>query len=79
MNNSWARKGITQKMHYSEATPGAIAARQRRKHSPRVATLPPCPPDMDLMIEAKDKEQVVFEPIRTFKLPSFDTFNDNLP
>jgi len=38
-----------------------------------------CPPDMDLIIEAKDKEQVVFELMRTFKLPSFDTLNDNLP
>jgi UV DNA damage endonuclease len=76
---TWTRKGITQKMHYSEPTPGAITGRQRRKHSPRVATLPPCPPDMDLMIEAKDKEQAVFELMRTFKLPGFDLFNDILP
>jgi UV DNA damage endonuclease len=76
---TWVRKGITQKMHYSEPTPGAITGRQRRKHNPRVATLPPCPPDMDLMIEAKDKEQAVFELMRTFKLPGFDTFNDILP
>lgn len=76
---TWTRKGITQKMHYSEPTPAAITARQRRKHNPRVATLPPCAPDMDLMIEAKDKEQAVFELMRTFKLPGFDTFNDILP
>ena len=76
---TWDRKGIRQKMHYSEPTPAAITGRQRRKHSPRVATLPPCPPDMDLMIEAKDKEQAVFELMRTFKLPGFDTFNDVLP
>ncbi len=76
---TWKRKGITQKMHYSEPTPAAITGRQRRKHSPRVATLPPCPPDMDLMIEAKDKEQAVFELMRTFKLPGFDTFNDMIP
>jgi UV DNA damage endonuclease len=76
---TWTRKGITQKMHYSEPTPGAITGRQRRKHSPRVATLPPCPPDMDLMIEAKDKEQAVFELMRTFKLPGFDLFNAILP
>ena len=50
---TWERKGITQKMHYSESTPDAITPMQRRKHSPRVATLPPCAPDMDLMIEAK--------------------------
>jgi UV DNA damage endonuclease len=76
---TWDRKGITQKMHYSEPTPAAITPRQRRKHSPRVATLPPCPRDMDLMIEAKDKEQAVFELMRTFKLPGYENFNDVLP
>ncbi|KAF2724098.1 UV-endonuclease UvdE [Polychaeton citri CBS 116435] len=76
---TWERKGITPKMHYSEPTPSAITGRQRRKHNPRVATLPPCPPTMDLMIEAKDKEQAVFELMRTFKLPKFDTFNDVIP
>jgi UV DNA damage endonuclease len=76
---TWTRKRITQKMHYSEPTPSAITSQQRRKHNLRVATLPPCPPDMDLMIEAKDKEQAVFELMRTFKLPGYDTFNDILP
>jgi UV DNA damage endonuclease len=47
--------------------------------SPRVATLPPCPPDTDLMIEAKDKEQAVFELMRTFKLPGFERINDMIP
>ena len=76
---TWRRKGITQKMHYSEPTPAAITGRDRRKHSPRVMTLPPCDPTMDLMIEAKDKEQAVFELMRTFKLPGFDTFADVIP
>ena len=76
---TWQRKNITPKMHYSEPTPAAITGSQRRKHNPRVATLPPCPPTMDLMIEAKDKEQAVFELMRTFKLPGFNTFNDILP
>lgn len=76
---TWQRKGITPKMHYSEPTPAAITPTQRRKHSPRVMTLPPCPPDMDLMIEAKDKEQAVFELMRTFKLPGWHTFNDIVP
>ena len=76
---TWKRKNITPKMHYSEPTPAAITGRQRRKHNPRVATMPPCPPTMDLMIEAKDKEQAVFELMRTFKLPGYDTFNDILP
>lgn len=76
---TWTRKGITQKMHYSEPTPAAITGRQRRKHNPRVWSLPPCANDMDLMIEAKDKEQAVFELMKTFKLPGFDTFNDVIP
>ncbi|CAO2650837.1 Nn.00g091340.m01.CDS01 [Neocucurbitaria sp. VM-36] len=76
---TWRRKGITPKMHYSEPCPPAITRTARRKHSPRVMTLPPCPDTMDLMIEAKDKEQAVFELMRTFKLPGFDTFNDILP
>lgn len=76
---TWHKKGITPKMHYSEPTPAAITRTARRKHSPRVMTLPPCPDTMDLMIEAKDKEQAVFELMRTFKLPGFDTFNDIIP
>ncbi|KAI9695176.1 MAG: UV-damage endonuclease [Bogoriella megaspora] len=76
---TWQRKNITPKMHYSEPTPSAITGRQRRKHNPRVAALPPCPPTMDLMIEAKDKEQAVFELMRTYKLPGFDLFNDIIP
>lgn len=76
---TWKRKSITPKMHYSEPTPAAITGNQRRKHSPRVATLPPCPPTMDLMIEAKDKEQAVFELMRTFKLPGYGSFNDIIP
>lgn len=76
---TWKRKGIRPKMHYSEPCPGALTPRDRRKHSPRVMTLPPCPPDMDLMIEAKDKEQAVFELMRTFKLPGFAKINDIIP
>lgn len=79
IRETWTKKGITQKMHYSEPTPPAITANQRRKHSPRVSTLPPCANDMDLMTEAKDKEQAVFELMRNFKLPGWDTFNDILP
>jgi UV DNA damage endonuclease len=76
---TWTRKNITQKMHYSEPCPSAVTPRDRRKHSPRVATLPPCPPTMDLMIEAKDKEQAVFELMRTFKLPGFELINNVIP
>lgn len=76
---TWSRKNITQKMHYSEPTAPAVTPRDRRKHSPRVKTLPPCARDMDLMIEAKDKEQAVFELMRAFKLPGWDLFNDLVP
>lgn len=76
---TWSRKNITQKMHYSEPTASAITPRQRRKHSDRVATLPPCVPTMDLMIEAKDKEQAVFELMRNFKLPGYHLVNDLVP
>ncbi|OKP02535.1 UV-damage endonuclease [Penicillium subrubescens] len=76
---TWSRKNITQKMHYSEQTSAAITPRQRRKHSDRVATLPPCSPTMDLMIEAKDKEQAVFELMRNFKLPGHELINELIP
>lgn len=76
---TWRRKGIAPKMHYSEQCPGAVTPRDRRKHRPRVLTLPPCPPDADLMIEAKDKEQAVFELMRTFKLPGHELIHDVVP
>lgn len=76
---TWTRKDITQKMHYSEPVPSAVTSRERRKHSDRVSMLPPCDPTMDLMIEAKDKEQAVFELMRTFKLPGYDLLNEMIP
>ena len=76
---TWKRKNITPKMHYSEPTPPAITGHQRRKHNPRVASLPPCPDTMDLMIEAKDKEQAVFELMKTFRLPGHNSFATIVP
>ncbi len=78
---TWQRKGIRQKMHYSEPCPDAVTLLGTGgcRHSPRVTTLPPCSPDMDLMIEAKDKEQAVFELMRDFKLPGFEKINDVIP
>lgn len=76
---TWDRKGITQKMHYSEPCAGAVTGRQRRKHNARVYSLPPCAPDMDLMIEAKDKEQAVFEVMRNLRLPGFEKLNELVP
>ncbi|DAA73413.1 TPA_exp: Uncharacterized protein A8136_4822 [Trichophyton benhamiae CBS 112371] len=79
IRSTWIRKGKTQKMHYSEPTPEAITKVQRRKHNARVSTLPPCDPTMDLMIEAKDKEQAVFELVKIYKLPGFEKINHVIP
>ncbi|KAL5346630.1 hypothetical protein ACLOAV_008337 [Pseudogymnoascus australis] len=76
---TWDRKRIRQKMHYSEPRPEAVTARQRRRHNSRPSSLPPCPDDMDLMIEAKDKEQAVFGLMRMLKLPAWDRFADIIP
>lgn len=66
---TWTRKGIKQKMHISEARlPNHPLPSQRRSHSARVYHLPPCADDMDIMIEAKDKEQAVFELAKTYNL-----------
>lgn len=59
----WVRRGIRQKMHYSESCldlgPNA-SLQQRRKHSDFVQDIVCCGNDIDLMIEAKMKEQAVF-------------------
>lgn len=66
---TWTRKNIRQKMHQSEAKlPNHPLGSQRRSHSNRIFHLPPCPDDMDLMLEAKDKEQAVFELSKTYDL-----------
>lgn len=55
---TWARKGITPKQHLSEPRRGAVTIMERRAHADRCQRLPEAlPDDMDLMIEAKDKEQ----------------------
>ncbi|KAK6506779.1 hypothetical protein TWF481_005239 [Arthrobotrys musiformis] len=79
IKNTWVKKGITQKQHYSEPREGSVTDRDRRRHSPRVWDLPPCEDDMDLMIEAKDKEQAVFELMRKFKLEGWERVNDVVP
>jgi UV DNA damage endonuclease len=79
IKQTWTRKGITQKQHYSEPCPGAVTGREMRKHSPRVAVLPPCDDTMDLMIEAKDKEQAVFELYRKYNIGPKDHFEQVIP
>ncbi|CAO3688925.1 unnamed protein product [Umbelopsis vinacea] len=58
--------------HYSESRKGAVTPMERRAHSDRVKTLPPCDPDTDLMIEAKDKEQAVFYLYKLYNLYPVD-------
>ncbi|ORY85731.1 UV-endonuclease UvdE-domain-containing protein [Protomyces lactucae-debilis] len=66
---TWKRKGIKQKMHMSEPKlPNHPLPSQRRSHSQRIYHMPPCADDMDLMLEAKDKEQAVFELSKTYNL-----------
>lgn len=61
----WDHRGIRPKQHYSESRPGANSIMERRAHSARVAKMPPSIGAVDLMIEAKDKEQAVLQLHRT--------------
>lgn len=73
----WNKKGIKMKQHLSEPRPGAENIMERRAHADRCQTLPAeLPDDVDLMIEAKDKEQAVFELYRIYGLE--DVVHDNL-
>ncbi|KAJ7451822.1 UV-endonuclease UvdE-domain-containing protein [Mycena galericulata] len=68
-NAIWARRGIKPKQHLSEPRPGAITLMERRAHADRCESLPAdLPDDMDLMIEAKDKEQAVLHLYRVYGL-----------
>jgi len=64
---TWEKKGIKPKFHLSEERPGAVTVMERRAHSDRCKRLPePLPAGIDLMIEAKDKEQAVFHLYRIY-------------
>lgn len=53
--------------HLSHPRPGSRNLRERRAHSDRCLSLPlDLPPDADIMIEAKDKEQAVLELYRIY-------------
>ncbi|KAI0729555.1 UV-endonuclease UvdE-domain-containing protein [Fomitopsis betulina] len=66
----WVRKGIRQKQHLSEPRPGAESVMEKRAHADRCVELPSVlvGADIDLMIEAKDKEQAVFHLYRLYGL-----------
>ncbi|KII92552.1 hypothetical protein PLICRDRAFT_80608, partial [Plicaturopsis crispa FD-325 SS-3] len=68
-NAIFARRGIKPKQHLSEPRTGAVTLMERRAHADRCEELPPdLPDDMDLMIEAKDKEQAVLYLHRMYDL-----------
>ncbi|KAI0041905.1 UV-endonuclease UvdE [Auriscalpium vulgare] len=82
INATWHRKGIKPKQHLSAPRPGAVTVMERRAHAGRCATLPDelqaegagwwmrdgRREYVDLMIEAKDKEQAVLQLYRTYAL-----------
>ncbi|KAG9316757.1 UV-endonuclease UvdE-domain-containing protein [Chiua virens] len=68
-NEIFKRRGIRPKQHYSEPRAGAVGTMELRAHSDRCQSLPEwLPDDMDLMIEAKDKEQAVLQLYRIYDL-----------
>lgn len=74
---TWEKRGIRMKQHLSEPRPGAETVMEKRAHADRCKALPPdIPDDVDLMIEAKDKEQAVFELYRIYDL--HPVIHDNL-
>lgn len=79
IKETWTCKNITQKQHYSEPRDDAVTDKDMRKHSKRVRNLPPCDPTMDLMIEAKDKEQAVFELYKKYGICGQGLFNEVIP
>lgn len=83
INTIWHRKGIKPKQHLSSPRPGASTVMEKRAHARRCGALPTeleaegagwwwrAPGErewVDLMIEAKDKEQAVFQLYRVYDL-----------
>ncbi|KAH9974004.1 UV-endonuclease UvdE [Lactifluus volemus] len=83
INAIWHKKGIKPKQHLSSPRPGAVTVMEKRAHARRCTTLPMeleaegagwwwrAPGDrewIDLMIEAKDKEQAVLQLYRIYDL-----------
>ncbi|KAF9055280.1 UV-endonuclease UvdE [Hymenopellis radicata] len=67
------KRGIKPKQHLSEQRPGAESIMERRAHADRCENLPEdLPDDMDLMIEAKDKEQAVLHLYRMYGLETVE-------
>ncbi|KAI9144846.1 UV-endonuclease UvdE-domain-containing protein [Paraphysoderma sedebokerense] len=75
INNTWYRKGIKPKQHYSEPKTPNGNIHERRAHSSKCELFPPVVGDVDLMIEAKDKEQAVFYLYYKYGLVPRESFN----
>ncbi|KAI9571153.1 UV-endonuclease UvdE-domain-containing protein [Boletus coccyginus] len=68
-NEIFRQRGIRPKQHYSEPRARAVGIMQLRAHSDRCRGLPEgLGDDIDLMIEAKDKEQAVLHLYRIYDL-----------
>jgi len=73
-NAIFLRRGIKPKQHLSDPRPGAVTLMERRAHADRCERLPDeleledVAIDVDLMIEAKDKEQAVLQLYRIYGL-----------
>ena len=68
IQETWKRRGIRQKVHYSESRLGATTIAERRAHSDIVKDIPMCGKECDLMIEAKEKEQAVLRIYRKYNV-----------
>lgn len=65
------------KQRFSQPRPGAVTAVELRAPADRCTSLPAgLPDDVDLMIEAKDKEQAVLELYRIYGLQ--EVIHENL-
>jgi len=67
----WKKRGIRQKMHYSESRPEVteeMSMTKRRAHSEYVNDIPMCGKNVDLMIEAKMKEQAVLDIYKKYNI-----------
>ena len=73
----WKKRGIRQKMHYSESRPGATSLMEKRAHSDFVQSVPFCGSDIDVTVEAKAKEKAVLKLYEKYniatKVPGSDT------
>ena len=72
IRNIWDKRGIRQKMHYSESRTGVSitsSVAERRAHSDYVKDIKSYASDCDLMIEAKMKEQAVFAIYEKYGIP----------